>query len=170
MDLELSGIGQFLGIVAIIFGFLTFQMKSREKLVLLQVCAAGSFVLHYLMIGAYSGMALNAVAMTRNIIFFFIGRNKPVPKAWSLLFTVIMGIMGIFSWHAWYSVFMVLGLLINSYCMSLSNPQTIRKSILITSPLVLIYNLFVLSIGGIVYESVAIISSLIGIVRNRKSE
>lgn len=167
MGIQLSDIGQFLGIVAIFFGFLTFQMKSREKLILFQVCAAGSFMLHYLLIGAYSGMALNAVAMIRNIIFYYIGRSKPVTKKWALLFTGIMGIMGIVSWHAWYSVFMVLGLLINSYCMSLSNPQMIRKSILITSPLVLIYNLFVLSVGGIVYESVAIISSLIGIFRAR---
>ena len=43
-----------------------------------------------------------------------------------------------------------------------------RKSILVTSPLVLIYDVFTLSIGGIVYETVAIVSSIIGIVRYRK--
>jgi len=170
MDHTLYFFGQGLGIVAIIFGFLTFQMKSREKLVLLQIFAAGSFALHYLLIGAYSGMAMNAVAMVRNIVFYFIGREKPVPKILSVLFTVVLGVMGILSWHAWYSIFMVLGLLINSYCMSLSNPNTIRKSILVTSPLVLIYNCIVFSVGGIIYESVAVISAMIGLSRTKKKQ
>jgi len=169
MSQHLYFVGQCLGIVAIVLGFLTFQMKSREKLVVMQIAVTLSFVLHYLLIGAYSGMALNSVAMIRNIIFYFVGRDKPVPKYLSILFAVLMCLMGILSWQAWYSVFAVLGLLINSYCMSFSNPQNIRKSILVTSPMVLVYDCFVLSIGGIVYESVAIVSAAIGIVRARKN-
>jgi len=169
MSQHLYFVGQCLGIVAIVLGFLTFQMKSREKLVVMQIAVTLSFVLHYLLIGAYSGMALNSVAMIRNIIFYFVGRDKPVPKYLSILFAVLMCLMGILSWQAWYSVFAVLGLLINSYCMSFSNPQNIRKSILVTSPMVLVYDCFVLSIGGIVHESVAIVSAAIGIVRARKN-
>jgi hypothetical protein len=161
--------GQFLGIVAIILGFLTFQMKSREKLVFLQIAATFAFAIHYLLIGAYSGMALNFVAMIRNIVFYFVGKEKPVPRFLSVLFAVFMSVMGVLSWQAWYSIFAVLGLLINSYCMSFSNSQNICKSILVTSPMVLIYNCFVLSVGGIVYESVAIISASIGIFRTRKT-
>ncbi len=170
MDQYLYLLGQILGFVAIILGFLTFQMKSRDKLVLIQIAATFAFVLHYLLIGAYSGMALNAVAMVRNIVFYYIGKNKPVPQVCSILFAVLLGVMGIVSWHAWYSVFSVAGLLINSYCMSFSDPQKIRKSILVASPLVLIYNCFVFSIGGIIYESIAVISSVIGIVRTHKAD
>ena len=55
----------------------------------------------------------------------------------TIVFTVLMGIMGILSWSDWYSIFVFLGLVINSYCMSFKDPQNIRKSILVTSPLVL---------------------------------
>ena len=99
-----------------------------------------------------------------------LGKKGSVAKVWAVVFSVIMGAIGILSWQNWYSIFVVLGLIINSYCMSFSNPQSIRKSILVTSPLVLIYDVLVLSIGGVVYESIAIISAVIGILRTKRKQ
>ena len=79
-----------------------------------------------------------------------------------------MALAGILTWQAWYSVFVFLGLAINSLCLAFSDPQNVRKSILVTSPMVIVYNCFAHSYGGIVYETVAIVSSAIGIVRNFK--
>ena len=112
-------------------------------------------------------MALNAVALVRNLCYYWRekhGGGRLLP----ILFTVIMGIVGLCSWEAWYSVFVVFGLVVNSYCVSFSDPQKVRASILVSSPAVLIYDGIVLSIGGLVYESVAILSSLIGLIRYRK--
>lgn len=74
------------------------------------------------------------------------------------------------TWEAWYSVFVLLGIGINTYCMSFSSPQNVRKSILVTSPMVLTYDIFARSIGGSIYESVALISAAIGIFKNRKTQ
>lgn len=52
--------------------------------------------------------------------------------------------------------------------MAFSNPRSIRKSILITSPLALIYNCLVLSVGGAIFEAMSIISAALGIYRNTK--
>ena len=79
-----------------------------------------------------------------------------------------MGIVGLLSWQGYYSIFVVLGLVINTYCLSFANPQYIRTSILVSSPLVLTYDAFVMSIGGVIYESVVIVSSIIGMIRYRK--
>ena len=46
----------------------------------------------------------------------------------------------------------------------------IRKSILVTSPMVLTYDMFVMSWTGAVYETVAIVSSAIGIYRFQKTQ
>lgn len=170
MDQIVYIIGQLLGIVAIALGFLSYQMKSRDKLVFVQFATAVCFVLHYLMIGAYSGMALNVISVIRNLTYYQLGRKGPVKRYWAVIFSVVMGIVGIVSWQSWYSVFAVLGLIINSYCMSFSDPQSIRKSILVTSPMVLLYDCFVLSIGGIVYESVAIVSAVVGVCRYAKEK
>ena len=63
-------IGQVLGIVAPVLGLLSYQMKKQKNLLLLQLLNSIIFCLHYLMIGAISGMALNLVGLTRNAVFF----------------------------------------------------------------------------------------------------
>ena len=87
------------------------------------------------------------------------------------IFVVLQAAMCVIVWDAWYSVFVLLGICINTYCMSLSDAQLVRKSIILTSPMVFTYDAFASSVGGMIYEAVAWISSLIGIFRNRgKSE
>ena len=165
-------IGQGFGILAIILGFVSYQLKTQKQVLFCQAVVGAVFLVHYALIGAVSGMAMNVISLIRNTIYAVRGGKNDTrfDKAIPIVFTVLMGIMGILSWTNWYSIFVFLGLVINSYCMSFSDPQMIRKSILITSPLVLIYDIFALSIGGAVYESVAVISSVIGIIRMKKDK
>ena len=137
---------------------------------LLQTATTLVFVVHYLLIGALSGMALNAVGLIRNIVYSNREKKLFSGRLWPIAFAVIMGVMGLLSWQGWYSIFVVVGLVINTLCLALPDPQKIRKSILVTSPLVLAYDAFALSVGGMIYESVAILSSLVGILRFRKQE
>ena len=146
--------GQILGIVAIGLGFLSYQMKTPGQIALVQALTAFVFVIHYLMLGAITGMAMNIVCFIRGIVYYF--RNKKAG-------------MGILTWNAWYSVFIFLGQIISTLCMAFKNPQNIRKGVLVTSPMVIVYDVFALSVGGIIYESVAITSSLIGFIRNKKA-
>lgn len=163
-------IGQILGGIAVVLGFLSYQTSTAKKLLAIQTATCVVFCAHYLLIGAYSAFALNAVGIVRNVVYYHKDKKFFSGKLFPILFAVIMAILGALSWQGLYSLFVIVGLVVNTLCMSLSDPQNIRKSILVTSPLVLIYDVFVLSIGGIVYESVAIISSIIGIIRARKQE
>ena len=167
-------IAQALGVVAIILGFINYIVKTRGQVLLVNGITTVCFVLHYLCLGAWAGMALNFVAFIRNLCYYHAGKNGKVSKALSITFTVIMCAMGIsvslIAKEGWYFILSVLALTINTFAMSFTNPNHIRKSILITSPLVLAYNCFVFSIGGAVYESVAIISATIGLIRNKKSQ
>ncbi len=169
MDKIIFIIGQIFGIIAIILGFVSYQMKTQRRLLICQTTVSLVFCIHYFLIGATTGMAMNIVNVIRNFIYY--RRNEKGDKSMVLpiIFTVILAIIGLLTWNGWYSIFVFLGLIINSMCMALPEPQQIRKSILVTSPMVLIYDAFTLSIGGFIYESVAIISSVIGIIRNKKS-
>ena len=170
MDKILYIIGQALGVIAIVLGVLSYQMKTRQRLVVVQLLTTITFSIHYCLIGAWSGMALNAVSAVRNVVYFCTEKKGGSSKKWSYIFAVIMSIAGILSWQGWYSVFMVAALVINCIGMGFTNPQSTRKSILITSPLALIYNCFVLSAGGTVFEVMSIISAALGIWRNRGKE
>ena len=163
-------IGQILGIIAIIIGFITFQMKTKRQILFMQTTTAVIFCFHYLLIGALTGVAMNVVATVRNLVYDYCAKKGYKTKLIPIAFVIIQAGMAIFAWEAWYSAFILLGICINTYCMSLSNPQTVRSSIIVSSPLVLVYNAFTVSIGGMIYESVAIVSSAIGLFRNRKNK
>ena len=81
--------------------------------------------------------------------------------------TLIMAVMSAFLWEGYHSIFFVIGITVNTLAMGYLNAQNLRKSILLTSSLILIYNLFIPSIGGSINEVVAIFSSAIGIYRHR---
>ena len=161
-------VGQGFGILAIILGFVSYQVKTGRRLLFMQSLVAGVFCIHYALIGGYTAMAMNAVNIFRNFIYDYRTRKGIESKLIPLLFVGLQVVLGFFTWEAWYSVFVLAGICINTYCMSLPDPQKIRKSILVTSPMVLVYDVFARSVGGTVYESVALCSAFIGILRNRK--
>lgn len=161
-------IGQIFGGIAVLLGFLSYQTKTQRQLLAMQTLTGAIFCIHYALIGATVGMALNAIGIVRNLAYSY--RNQKNLRApWlPILFAVVIGVAGIVTWEAWYSVFCLAGIVINTLCLSFSDPQNVRRSILITSPMVLTYDVFARSLGGVVYESVAIVSSVIGIFRYRK--
>ena len=162
-------IGQALGVVAVILGFVTYQMKSPKALLIVNLITCGVFCAHYLLIGAISGAAMNAIGIFRNVVYTNRDKKFFASPVWPFVFAAIMLIAGIITWQDWRSVLMVFALVINSLALSMKNAQHIRFSLLITCPLVLIYDLLVTSYGGMVYEGMSIVSALIGIVRFRKT-
>ena len=83
------------------------------------------------------------------------------------ILSLAMIVFGIFSWQGPVSLLIMLGLAINTIFLSLGKPQVLRYSILLTCSMILIYNVAVFSLGGILNEGFAIVSSVIGILRYR---
>lgn len=161
-------IGQIMGIVAVILGFINYQVRSQKALLLVNMITCIVFCIHYLLIGAVSGFALNAVGVVRNIVYS--NRDKKIfaSPVWPIFFGIVMLVAGIITWQDWRSFLAVAALVINSLALSLKNPQHIRYSLLLTCPMVLIYDLLVSSYGGMVYEGMSTVSAIIGIIRFRK--
>ena len=168
MDGVLYWIGQGFGVIAIALGFLSYQLKTQRQLIIAQTATAITFCIHYALIGAWTGMAMNVVSALRGVAYYARNKKGSQNMVIPILFAVVIGAAGLLTWEAWYSVFVFLGLVINTLCMAFSDPQKVRASILITSPLVLVYDILAFSIGGAVYESVAVISAAIGLLRMYK--
>lgn len=163
-------IGQILGFVAVILGFLSYQVKSAKSLLVLHTLTCAVFSAHYFLLGAIPAFALNAVGIVRDIIYYHKDKKFYSEKIFPWVFAAIMAILGALSWQNVYSLLIIVGLVINTVCLSFKDPQNIRISILVTSPMVLIYDILFRSVGGAIYESVVIISSVIGIVRYSKQK
>lgn len=163
-------IGQAFGIIAVILGFVSYQAKNDKQLMLAQTATGAVFAIHYFLIGAIPGAALNIVCIVRNMVYYHKDKSFYKPKLFPILFAVIMLIFGIASANGIHSVLVIAGQVISTVCFSFKNAQNVRKSVLVTCPMVLIYDVIEHSFGGVIYESVAMISAIIGIVRYRKNK
>lgn len=161
-------IGQIVGIIATLITALSYQMNTKRSLLIVQTSATACTCLSYMLLGATSGFALNVLCLVRNGCFYFQKEGqKPIYISCAAI-SVGMVVLGAFSWQGPISLLIIIALIINTFFLSLGNPQKLRYSILFTSTMVIIYNAYVFTIGGLMNESIAIISSIIGIIRFRK--
>ena len=134
MDKILYIVGQGFGILAILLGFLSYQVKTQKHLLICQTAVCTVFCIHYLLIGATTAMAMNMVNIVRNLVYYRRNQKGDKSMLMPIVFTAILGVIGVFTWEAWYSVFVFVGLIINSLCMSFSDPQNVRKVYLLRRP------------------------------------
>ena len=159
--------GQSIGIVAVVISFLTYQMKSKRGIMAMLSGATVFFCVHYACLGAPVGVVLNAVGIVRNMCYYHSDKKFLSSKAVPIILASVMGILGIITWEGYHSAFFVVGLMLNTLAMGYFGPQNLRKSLLLTCSLIFIYNAFTFSIGGMINETVAIISAVIGLIRYR---
>ena len=88
----------------------------------------------------------------------------------AIILAATMCVLGALSWEGPISLLVIIALAANTLFMSFGKPQLLRESVIATSSMILIYNIFVFSIGGIVNEGVSIVSSIVGIIRFRKKK
>lgn len=159
-------VGQVLSIVPVVLGFVTFQMKTAGRVLALQIVTALLFALHFFLIGVLSGAGLNLLATVQCVCYYFRDKRGNKSLVLPIIFATLFLATGILTWDGWYCIFVVVGLVINAMALALSDAQKIRYAMFIKSPCCLIYNVFAFSLGGIIYECVAIISAVIGTARH----
>ena len=76
-----------------------------------------------------------------------------------------MIVVGIFTYQNWISLLMMAAVALNTVSFSFTKPKLVRTTILISSPLLLVYNILTGSIGGVINELFTEISSVVGIIR-----
>ena len=163
-------IGQIFSFVAMALTCLSYQFNSKRKLLIVQSLSTLSICISYFFLGASVGMVLNVVCLARNIIFYFQKEGSRYQLLAGILLAIAMGVCGALSWQGPISLLMILALAINTVVLSFGKPQLLRQSIFLTSTMVLIYNVFVFSMGGILNECVAIGSATVGMIRFAKAK
>ena len=164
--------GHCLGFISTGLFVYSYQRSKKRKLLIIQTIATALSCIQYLLIGAYSGFALNIVCIIRNFVFYHRDINNRKDWLSPVILSVIMGIASVLSWEGIHSLLITLGLVTNTMCMGMFGARNFRKTILASSSLILIYNIFAGSYSGILNEGLSIVSVIIGIVRfhsNRKN-
>jgi hypothetical protein len=147
-----------------IISAISYQANSKKRLLIIQTGAVICMCSSYLFLGAYAGFAMNAIALIRNLCFYFIKEKTKAYYISTALLIAAMGIAGATAWQGPISLLVIVALMLNTFFMSLGKPQILRYSLLVTCVMVLIYNINVFTIGGILNEIVSFASAAVGIV------
>lgn len=168
-------IAQIIGFAGLAMNCLSYQAKTKKKLIVIQLFGALFFVLHFGLLGAVMGCMLNTVAVLRSLVFANAEKTHANHPAWLALFIAIY----IGSYVLTFTVFdkeptlpnlllqilPPVGMTFSTISFRTKNAATVRKLCLFCSPMWLIYNIFNFSISGILTETISIVSIITGIIR-----
>ena len=160
----------YIASIASIFLFIiSVQFKEKKDILLVQLFAAMSYFIVYLIIGAFSGCAIELVEQLKNLIFYFYEKNKKkIPVILLIVFVSLLIIVSIFTYEDPKSL---LPLIINlSYFISsyFKNPKHIRIVMLICGFIWALYNFLIGAYIIIIGNILEIISAIISLIRFRK--
>lgn len=161
-------IGQALSLVAVVTGFVSYQMKTTKGILTFQIITAFLFATHYFLIGAMTAAVINFMGVFSGFCYYMREKRNSRTPIVPIIFMSLRWITGIFTWEGWYSLLLLVGLTASDIGLAISKPQTIRKLYLIKAPLCLSYNAIVFSTGGIIYEVATLTSAVIGLFKDRK--
>ena len=173
---------QAVGIVAMVFLVLSFQMKTPKGILLLQSIGAFLFSVNFFMLGEYIGSMLNLLAFVRAILLYYKEKLHTDSNLWLIIFGA--GYIGayILTFTVFREVFTlgnavlqclpVLGMFCSHLALRSAEAKTIRRISLASSVCWLIYNGVAAAIGAIACEAFNLVSIIVAMVRfdrNRKA-
>lgn len=161
-----SMIIQAIGFIGVAFFIASYQMRANRSLFLFQLIGCVLFTIQFLLLGAYTGALSLLINVLRNLLLLKINDWKWVRSRITLsVILAMLTAVTIYTWAGWMSILPLLSVGITSIGYWTNNAQKIRLSQMFGSPCTLVYDALIHSWGGVLNESIALISILISICR-----
>ena len=164
-------IGQIVGIIAMFMNIIAVQFKKPRQLFICRLIGCCLWSLNFLLLGSPTGAIMNLIDVVRSI---FLLRKETSTKTFLWITLAMFTVAGLLTMDYNLSLLMVIDILIiisqlvDTAGMWTNNIKVIRRCQLFAiSPVWLIHNIAVFSIGGILTESFTIVSTLIAMYRYR---
>ena len=152
----------------IIFCLAAMQRRNKVKLLWLDTMASFCGVLHYALLGAWSGTVTKLISTIRNGLATYEASQKKTSRLIPIVFVILYIVIGILSFKNWASILPITAASIYTIAIYRVDASQIRKFALLGTSLWLIYNICVVSVVGIVGNVVMIINDLLAIYRFRR--
>lgn len=161
--------GQIVSMIGMCLTVLSFQLKTRKQILIFQTLGSSLWLISYLCINQWTGVFINVFFLIRNIIFYF---RKDKKWAQSIVWLPIMVVaaiaVGALGYRTLWDLLPIVGAVIGTFSMYMSNENMLRLLKLGESPCWLIYNSSIPLIGGIICEVCSLTSLIVGLIRYRK--
>lgn len=160
-------IAQILGILAVVTFLLSFQMKTRRNILVVNITSRLLYILQYIFLGALEGAVLDFSGL---ILSFFAKykENQFVSKHFKAIIIVINILLiaiGIALWESIFSLFAILGIMLEITALWLTKERDIRIISLLSAPFWLAYNLASRAYGSAVGNVLAMVSIVVAMIR-----
>lgn len=159
--------GNILGLLAVAMFVLSYQMKSRRNIILLNASSRLLFIIQYLLLGAFEGALLDTIA-------FFVSllcqkRDHEFIKKHFALTVILSDIaifaLGMITYKNIFSILPILGVIFETLALWMKKERTIRIASLLGAPFWLVYNTLNYAYGSAIGNAITLVSIGIAIVR-----
>lgn len=161
-------ISQIFALAALLLDLYAFQRRKKVHLLNYNTVATLCSTLHYVFLGAWSGVASKSISTIRDATAAYEAHKHKTSKILPIVFVTLYVIMGIISFESPLTLLPVAASIIYTITIYIANVSVIRYVAVITSTLWLIYDIFVFSIVGVAAEAIFIFDDFIAIYRYRK--
>lgn len=162
-------VAQIIGFIAFLFSLIAYHRKDKKTILGNMIISNILNLIHYLLLNAFSGCVTKLLAIFRD---YFIILKEKHPKLsniiYLILFIIVYVIATIFAYNNILSILPLLAAMIYIICIWNGNEIKIKKAAFFCYFLWLVYNIFVLSISGIVSNVISILSTFIAILNVKK--
>ena len=161
-------VSQVAGFIAFILSLISYHRKKKSKIFQTMMVANVLDIIHYILLGAYSGCITKVIALIRNKIIIIKEKNKKLNNNIVLIILFIIYLVsGILTYKNIYSILPIIAAMIYLYFVWNGDALKVKRCAFYCYFLWLIYNICVFSIAGITSNIVSIISTFIA-VHNEK--
>ncbi|MBQ6991540.1 MAG: YgjV family protein [Clostridia bacterium] len=157
-------VSQLLVIIYYLIYSWTFHLKDSNKILIFGIIATIISSISYLLLNAYTGMAMCFVAIIRNLLFT---KSKKSVFNLVLIFILIL-FASIFTFNNYFSLFNIIATLLYTYALWQKNTKTYKLLGIIVNGLMIVYDIYIGSIFGVVLISIAFVNSIVGFVKENK--
>ena len=162
-------IGECIGIVAIIEGFLIYLSNKRERILIFKFISDGLWLCNQLCLGGYTGALLNFIAMGRETVFYHRDKHKFAQSSFWLYFflavTLISPALSLISGReGWYACLPALGSMAAVVGFYSRRPSVTRITSFAANGLWLAYDAIVQNYSALVSCVILLLSAAIGSV------
>ena len=165
-------ISQIFVIINRLFLVASYQLKNRRNILIVSFLALLANGVVYLLLSAWSGLAMVFVAMVRNIIFMIDekknGKSDKTTKK-DIIILIILYIISIisaiFTYEGILSMMSVIATMLYTYSVWQKKTNVYKILGIIIDIVWIIYNIYICSIMGIILNISLLVSASIGLIR-----
>ena len=159
-------ISEILGFIGVGLNAVVYQQKKRNRLLVFKLISDVVWMLHYGLMGNYSGAAVATIGIARESTFLVTDKKGIDRRPFLLVFLGCACFSVWLTWGGWFSVLPATASFLSVISFWQQKPRVSRLLALPLSACMVIYSTMVGSYAGIANEIFTVTSTVIGIIRH----